>query len=111
MDLPPTMATEGTCALTDRRAFSPRWVAERDDYPESAPHPEEAWLLDQGDLVPDLVADPEAAVGCCGIDGQEGPNLRCPECGAPVGVLFDDCWTPMEVRLDPAAVYPEPVHQ
>ena len=110
VDLPPTMATQGTWALTDRRAFASEWVAERSDYPPSVPQPQVAVLLDEGDLVPDLITDPEASVGCCGIDGHEGPNLRCPQCGAPVGVRFDDCWTPMEVRLDPAAVYPAAVY-
>lgn len=31
--------------------------------------------------------------GCCGLDGQDGPNQVC-RCGAEVGTLQNDCWTP-----------------
>lgn len=48
--------------------------------------------------------DPRRHVGCCGRDGGHGPNIVCPRCGAEIGVIRDDCWTPQEVRLDPSAV-------
>lgn len=31
--------------------------------------------------------------GCCGLDGCDGPNQLC-GCGAEVGTLRTDCWTP-----------------
>ena len=31
--------------------------------------------------------------GCCGLDGLDGPNQLC-ACGAEVGTLQTDCWTP-----------------
>lgn len=119
VDLPPTMTTEGTWALTHRRAFAPGWIAGRSVYPSSVAHPAPAVLLDHDDLAPGVATDAQAAVGCCGIDGHEGPNLTCPGCGTLVGTLFDDCWTPIEARLDPAAVHlapgqaigPEPLPQ
>jgi hypothetical protein len=32
--------------------------------------------------------------GCCGLDGCDGPNQVC-RCGAEVGTLKTDCWTPL----------------
>lgn len=108
VNLPPTMATAGTWALTHRPAFAPGWIAGRSAYPPSVAHPQPAVLLDEDDLAPGVATDAQAAVGCCGIDGHEGPNLTCPGCGALVGTVFDDCWTPAESRLDPAAVHLAP---
>ena len=31
--------------------------------------------------------------GCCGLAGTDGPNQIC-RCGAEVGTLKTDCWTP-----------------
>lgn len=31
--------------------------------------------------------------GCCGLDGCDGPNQIC-DCGAEIGTLRTDCWTP-----------------
>lgn len=31
--------------------------------------------------------------GCCGLDGCNGPNQLC-SCGAEIGTLRTDCWTP-----------------
>lgn len=31
--------------------------------------------------------------GCCGLDGCDGPNQLC-SCGAEIGTLRTDCWTP-----------------
>ena len=33
--------------------------------------------------------------GCCGLDGCDGPNLVCKKCGAEIGTLQSDCWTPL----------------
>lgn len=45
--------------------------------------------------------DRRRSSGCCGHDGLDGPNLICPECGNEVATLRDDCWTYVEVRLEP----------
>ena len=42
--------------------------------------------------------------GCCGHDGLDGPNVVCPSCGNEVATLRDDCWSYVEVRLEPASV-------
>ncbi len=31
--------------------------------------------------------------GCCGLAGTDGPNQLC-RCGAEIGTLRTDCWTP-----------------
>lgn len=33
--------------------------------------------------------------GCCGLDGCDGPNLVCKNCGAEAGTMQSDCWTPL----------------
>lgn len=38
--------------------------------------------------------------GCCGLDGCDGPNQVC-QCGADVGTLRTDCWTPLVFIPDP----------
>ncbi|KQV21862.1 hypothetical protein ASE03_16305 [Kitasatospora sp. Root187] len=41
---------------------------------------------------------------CCGVDGGDGPNLACAQCGQEVGSRMDVCSFWQEVRLDPQAV-------
>ena len=38
--------------------------------------------------------------GCCGLDGMGGPNQLC-ACGAEVGTLRSDCWTPLVFIPEP----------
>ncbi|MEV7025329.1 hypothetical protein AB0O00_24770, partial [Kitasatospora sp. NPDC093558] len=42
--------------------------------------------------------------GCCGPDGQDGPNLVCAGCGAEVATKEADCWTQNLVALMASAV-------
>lgn len=42
--------------------------------------------------------------GCCGLDGCDGPNQIC-SCGAAVGTLRTDCWTPLVFIPDPGSTY------
>jgi hypothetical protein len=43
--------------------------------------------------------------GCCDLDGTDGPNLVCANCGTEVATQQTDCWTSWtSVRLEPAAV-------
>ena len=39
-----------------------------------------------------LTKDERRLNGCCGLDGQDGPNQVC-RCGAEIGTLQSDCWT------------------
>lgn len=41
--------------------------------------------------------------GCCGLDGCDGLNQVC-QCGAEVGTLRTDCWTPHLFIPDPVNV-------
>jgi hypothetical protein len=41
--------------------------------------------------------------GCCGLDGCDGPNQVC-QCGADVGTLRTDCWTPLVFIPDPGSI-------
>ncbi|WP_370941952.1 hypothetical protein AB5J62_22860 [Amycolatopsis sp. cg5] len=52
---------------------------------------------------------------CCGLDGGDGPNLACAQCGKPVATRIDDCsfwqavwFEPEAVRAVPGAV-PAPI--
>lgn len=55
------------------------------------------------DRLPDAVQAVGSAAGCCGLDGQDGPNQGC-ACGAVLGTAWTDCWTANEVRFLPEAV-------
>ena len=55
------------------------------------------------DRLPDAVLEVGSATGCCGLDGQDGPNQGC-ACGALLGTAWTDCWTANEVRFLPDAV-------
>ena len=48
--------------------------------------------------------DPVRSSGCCGHDGLDGPNRRCPGCRSEVATLRDDCWSPQELRFEPGVV-------
>ncbi|WP_131831078.1 MULTISPECIES: hypothetical protein [unclassified Frankia] len=56
-------------------------------------------------------ADPRRRIGCCGPDGQNGPNLVCSGCGVEVATEERDCWTDNLVALIAAAVVEEPKNQ
>ncbi|WP_329190759.1 hypothetical protein [Actinacidiphila glaucinigra] len=57
-----------------------------DDVPGTAPHP-----------------DALRRSGCCGVAGQDGPNLVCGGCGVEVATKESDCWTDNLVALIVAA--------
>ena len=49
---------------------------------------------------------PERLSGyCCGLDGGDGPNLACIQCGRPVASRIDDCSLWQAVWLAPDAVH------
>jgi hypothetical protein len=39
--------------------------------------------------------------GCCGLDGQDGPNLVCEKCGDDVATEYSDCWMSHCIVFDP----------
>ncbi|WP_281157074.1 hypothetical protein [Streptomyces sp. HYC2] len=80
---PPRMA-RGTYAISHDASL---FILHPDDVPGTAPHP-----------------DRRRRNGCCGLDGQDGPNLVCATCGADVATKQSDCWTQNLVALTAAAV-------
>ena len=54
-----------------------------------------------------LTDDTRRLNGCCGLDGLDGPNLRCENCAAYVAVKITDCWTPHCVIFEPEAILTE----
>ncbi|MFF9363789.1 hypothetical protein [Streptomyces griseoluteus] len=63
-------------------------------------------LIFHPDDVPGTVLhpDPQRVSGCCGLAGQDGPNLVCGRCGVEVATKESDCWTDNLVALIAAAV-------
>jgi hypothetical protein len=50
-----------------------------------------------------LTEDARRLAGCCGLDGMDGPNLLCDQCGTEVAIKKTDCWMPHCVLFDPNA--------
>lgn len=55
------------------------------------------------DILTDTVLPSGLRQGCCGVDGQDGPNISC-ICGAVLGTEWGDCWTQAEFRFAPSAI-------
>lgn len=49
-----------------------------------------------------LTGDQRRLGGCCGLAGTDGPNQLC-RCGAEIGTLRTDCWTPLVFIPQPDA--------
>jgi hypothetical protein len=78
------LVAQGTYAINHDRTL---FILHPDDVPGTALHP-----------------DSKRRNGCCGLDGQDGPNLVCAGCGAEVATKESDCWTDNLVALMAAAV-------
>ncbi|MER6167121.1 MULTISPECIES: hypothetical protein [Streptomyces] len=63
-------------------------------------------LIFHPDDVPGTALHPDSRrlVGCCGLAGQDGPNLVCSGCGVEVATKESDCWTDNLVALIASAV-------
>ncbi|WP_328958141.1 hypothetical protein [Kitasatospora purpeofusca] len=63
-------------------------------------------LILHPDDVPGTALHPDArrVNGCCGLAGQDGPNLVCSGCGVEVATKESDCWTDNLVALVATAV-------
>lgn len=70
------------------------------DPPDFAP---QVWMT-RRDLLPvvQVTADMARLMGCCGLDGCNGPNIIC-ACGAGIGTETSDCWTPWLFIPEPGA--------
>lgn len=114
--LMPTLMARGTYAV-DHEPFGPPRRPWAEVGPEEAAArgvfapeftlsfgPRGAVALAPGDTRRTVVI-PERCDGyCCGLDGRDGPNLACEECGRPVATLLDDHAVWRAVWLDPTAV-------
>jgi hypothetical protein len=63
-------------------------------------------LILHPDDVPGAVlhSDARRLNGCCGLAGQDGPNLVCSGCGVEAATKESDCWTDNLVALVTVAV-------
>jgi hypothetical protein len=60
------------------------------------------FIVNLGDVVNvHLTADFHRLNGCCGLDGLDGPNLECANCGTCVATKKTDCWQPHCIVFDP----------
>ncbi|MEU4416465.1 hypothetical protein AB0G00_12825 [Nocardia salmonicida] len=78
------LVAQGTYAIN---YDSTQFILHPDDAPGTVRHP-----------------DSKRRNGCCGLDGQDGPNLVCAGCGIDVATKESDCWTDNYVALIAAAV-------
>lgn len=102
-------------ALVERGTFAldshPRTVQQRsrgmgpDSFEIIETDPAGTVLVHPDDRLPEALDEvPERSHGCCGLDGCDGPNQACANCGAIVGTARTDCWTDHEVRFWPTSV-------
>ena len=60
------------------------------------------YIVNLGDVMNvRLTADFHRLNGCCGLDGLDGPNLQCENCGNYVATKKTDCWQPHCIVFDP----------
>lgn len=76
------------------------WVVSAGPRDSVVVHPGEAPLLEP-------LPGWENSSGCCGPDGNSGPNRAWP-CGARVATLAADCTGPYELHLDPGRIRAAP---
>jgi len=55
----------------------------------------------------EITSDEKRLNGCCGLDGCDGPNLKCKNCGVYVATKMTDCWMPHCVAFEPEATEPK----
>ncbi|MEV0394158.1 hypothetical protein [Polymorphospora rubra] len=67
--------------------------------------PRGAVVVAPGDVRGTVLIPGPADGNCCGLDGQDGPNLACERCRRPVATRVDDCSLWQAVWLNPDAVH------
>jgi len=80
-----------------------RWARTESNTETVVQAPEGSVVVHPDDRLANAVRPVGQAAGCCGLDGQDGPNQGC-ACGAVLGTAWTDCWTANEVRFLPDAV-------
>ena len=51
------------------------------------------YIVNSGDVIhAHLTSDSTRIQGCCGLDGCDGPNLRCNGCNSYLATQMSDCW-------------------
>ncbi|POM27671.1 hypothetical protein BTM25_20890 [Actinomadura rubteroloni] len=119
-ELYPPLMEPGTYAVVDEPSGPPwrRWddvgadAAEKRGY--YAPvyslsfGPAGVVVIAPGDVRGTVLVPGRVGGYCIGLDGRDGPNLACQQCGRPVATRIDDCSYWQSVRLDPRAVHPCP---
>ncbi|GAA2376705.1 hypothetical protein [Dactylosporangium salmoneum] len=66
--------------------------------------PAGAVVVAPGDMRGTVFIQERASGYCCGLSGEDGPNLACARCATPVATRIDDCSLWQAVWLDPHAV-------
>lgn len=95
---------QGSIVLDAPARTVERWA--RAGAPAPAPlvqAPAGSVVVHPDDLLPEALLPVGSGGGCCGLDGQAGPNQGC-ACGAVLGTAWTDCWTANDVRFLPDAV-------
>ena len=80
-----------------------RWARPGTTLEPTVQAPAGSVVVHPDDRLAEAVREVGSAAGCCGLDGQDGPNQGC-ACGAVLGTAWTDCWTANEVRYLPDAV-------
>lgn len=80
-----------------------RWARPGSNVEPIVQAPAGSVVVHPDDRLPDALKEVGQTAGCCGLDGQDGPNQAC-TCGAVLGTAWTDCWTANEVRFLPDAV-------
>lgn len=98
-----TTLARGTIVLAAPARTVERWARAGTHVDPVVQAPEGCVVVHPDDRLPDALRPVGSAAGCCGLDGQDGPNQAC-TCGAVVGTAWTDCWTANDVRFLPDAV-------
>jgi hypothetical protein len=94
---------QGSIVLDAPARTVERWARAGTVAPPVVQAPAGSVVVHPDDLLADALRPVGAAAGCCGLDGQDGPNQGC-ACGAVLGTAWTDCWTANDVRFLPDAV-------
>jgi hypothetical protein len=90
------------CQGTAYKSYSPLASSLDERRPAPLEFVPQIWMNpDDVDAQIELVDNAERLGGCCGLSGQNGPNMRCRKCKAEVGTKQSDCFTPYIFVPDP----------
>jgi hypothetical protein len=94
--------SEGTFSIDPEPRTVQVWERGMPDgtYEELETDPPGSFVVHPDDRLAMTLTDvPDRSNGCCGLDGCDGPNQACANCGAVVATARTDCWTEKEVRF------------